>query len=140
MGTFSPEEMKELKELTKLGFTPEQIVQLKAKPVIENVAAPVVASDETEEELPTFDAKEAETLEQMTIDIMPHLLEKRHLEIFDWLVKATRDKPGNILRSMVRAAVIRERPAWREASGYGGGSSKNLEVLSERLTPVKVKD
>lgn len=143
MGTFSPEEMNELRELIKLGFTPEQVVSLKGQR-IEITGSPVDVAvnpidGDDEKEFVERDADKLARLDAMVKDFLSETLEARHMEIFDWLCSAGK-RPSDLCRELMRNAVIAHRPAWREAQGKGGGSSKSVETLAQRLTPVPVKD
>jgi len=81
-----------------------------------------------------------EQAEKRIAGVLIQVMPKRDLVVFEWLCHATGKKPGKIALEMIRAATIKERPAYREAMGQGGGSSQNLETLSERLPVHKVKN
>lgn len=63
-------------------------------------------------------------------DLLPR---ERHAEIFDWLCKSLGKTPKQLAAEMLINAVMREKPAYEEAKGGGGGSSRNLEALASRL-------
>lgn len=67
-------------------------------------------------------------------EAIAHLMDRRHKEIFDWLCRVQGGKrAAQLLKEILRSALIRERPAFREAQGKGGASSRNIETLQERL-------
>jgi len=70
---------------------------------------------------------------QVLGDTFFDMLPARDQAVFDWLVSATGKDRGQLTYEMARAAVIRERTAYREAFGSGGSSSKNIELLTNRL-------
>lgn len=53
--------------------------------------------------------------------------------IFDWLAKVTGKSHGQLASEMLAGAIMREAPAYREALGGGGNSSRNAELLSQKL-------
>lgn len=61
------------------------------------------------------------------------LIDKRHVEILDWLCRVQGKGRGQMIKELLRSVLIRERPAFREAQGKGGHSSRDLGALSERL-------
>lgn len=73
------------------------------------------------------EAKIAE-IEQMATDLLPHIMEPRHLEVFRWM---TGDMPNAAaLRQIVRTAVAAQTPNWREAKNGFAGSTKNPATMA----------
>ncbi len=67
-------------------------------------------------------------------ETIAHLMDPRHKEIFDWLCQVQGGKrAAQLLKEILRSAMIRERVAYREYKGGGGNSSRNLATLAERL-------
>lgn len=58
---------------------------------------------------------------------------ERHAEVFDWLCKVLGKTPRQLVSEMLTQSLVKEYPAYREAHGGGGQSSKNLETLVNRL-------
>jgi len=58
---------------------------------------------------------------------------ERHAEVFDWLCKVLGKDPEQLASEILTQALVKETPAYREAHGGGGQSSKNLEALVRRL-------
>jgi hypothetical protein len=74
------------------------------------------------------EAKIAE-IEQMATDLLPHIMEPRHLEVFRWMT-------GNLsnaaaLRQIIRTAVAAQTPNWREAKNGFAGSTKNPATMAQ---------
>lgn len=65
------------------------------------------------------------------------LIDPRHREIFDWLLRIEGKTAAQLLKEILRSALIRERPAYREAHGKGGNSSRDIGALAERLPGKK---
>lgn len=134
------------------GLTPEQIAEIATKAALAAVqaatggaSAPPVADQELADDAAEEAAaravieqneKAAAEIEAMADELIPHLMQARHLVVFQWSARARGVTVGGLLRQIVRAHVASETPSFREAQGGGGNSSRNIEVLSERL-PVR---
>lgn len=73
------------------------------------------------------EAKIAE-IEQMATELLPHIMEPRHLEVFRWMT-------GNLsnaaaLRQIIRSAVAAQTPNYREAKNGFSGSTKNPATIA----------
>lgn len=66
-------------------------------------------------------------------DIRNFVKRERHAEVFDWLCKVLGKSPEQLATEILTNAVVRETPAYREAQGGGGSSSKDIASLAERL-------
>lgn len=124
------------------GLSAEQIAEIATKAAIAAVQAMATAPAPSRpaEDLPEDkedEAAAAETIrqneaklveiEQMATDLLPHIMEPRHLEVFRWMT-------GNLsnaaaLRQIVRSAVAAQTPNWREAKNGFSGSTKNPATL-----------
>lgn len=70
-------------------------------------------------------------IEQMATDILPHIMEPRHLEVFKWMAQGSSNAVA--LRAVVRQSVSAALPNYREATrgGMSGGSTKNPATLAQ---------
>ena len=68
--------------------------------------------------------------------LLAEALRPRHIPIFEWMCEALGVSKRELVCQLLRASVMREKSGYTEAIGGGGASSKNLELLSERV-PVK---
>lgn len=66
-------------------------------------------------------------------DVRKYVKRERHAVVFDWLCKVLNKTPDQLAAEILTNAVVRETPAYREALGGGGSSSKSLEQLAARL-------
>lgn len=66
-------------------------------------------------------------------DLLPMILPKRDQETFKWMRRTLGKSSGELVQSILKASIVRERRNEREAKGGGGASSTNLERLQERL-------
>lgn len=58
---------------------------------------------------------------------------ERHAVVFDWLCDKLNKTPDQLAGELLTVAIVRELPAYREAIGGGGNSSRDLEKLASRL-------
>lgn len=65
--------------------------------------------------------------------ILKKYLKARHRPCFNLMAQNMGVSASELIGIMVRNATIRELPNYREATGAGGASSKDIEALSERL-------
>lgn len=125
------------------GLTPEQIAEIATKAAVAAVQAMATAPAPSKPAVelpddPEDEAAAAETIrqneakiaevEQMATDLLPHIMEPRHLEVFRWMT-------GNLsnaaaLRQIIRSAVAAQTPNWREAKNGFAGSTKNPATLA----------
>lgn len=68
--------------------------------------------------------------------LVEETLQARHMEVFEWLCRSLGKTPSRLVSEILRAAVVKEAAAYREAMGGGGASSKDGAALAERI-PVK---
>lgn len=66
-------------------------------------------------------------------DIRSLIKRERHAVVFDWICEVLDKTPHQLASELLTNAIVRELPAYREAQGGGGRSSKNLAALAERL-------
>lgn len=97
---------------------PSKAEELPDDPEDEAAAAETIRENE---------AKIAE-IEQMATDLLPHIMEPRHLEVFRWMT-------GNLsnaaaLRQIIRSAVAAQTPNYREAKNGFSGSTKNPATIA----------
>lgn len=71
--------------------------------------------------------------DEVAAHVVDTLIDPRHLQILDWLARLQGKRQAQILKEILRSALIRERPAYREAHGGGGNSSRDAGALAERL-------
>ena len=64
-----------------------------------------------------------------------HALRKRDLPVIEWVAHALGRPLHEVAAQMLTDAVMREKPAYREAHGKGGNSSRSAEALAQRLSP-----
>ncbi len=73
------------------------------------------------------------SIEEATDIIVAEALRERHVEVLDWMCR-TLGKPRHvIICEMVRQSVVAENSNFREAMGGGGHSSRDAELLANRL-------
>lgn len=127
-----------------MSLTPEQIADIAVKAALAAVQAATAGApaapasdlpDDKEDE-----ARAAQTIreneeaikaiETMAEDILPHLMQPRHLEVFNWIMAAKRVGRAELIRQILRAEVARELPNYREWQGKGGGSTKNAATMA----------
>lgn len=77
-----------------------------------------------------------QSADELATLLIPLIMQPRHKAVFDWLCRASGGTAAAVITSIVRAEVARQTPAWREANGGGGTTSRNLEALAERI-PVR---
>lgn len=78
-------------------------------------------------------AKQGEVRE-LVERLIPLIMQPRHLEVFRWI---SGNNPERAITLILRNEIMRRTPDYREAMGGGGGSSRNLEALAERITVHK---
>lgn len=71
--------------------------------------------------------------DQEDFDIRNFVKRERHAVVFDWLCKVLDKTPDQLATEILTNAIVKETPAYREAQGGGGRSSKSLEQLAARL-------
>lgn len=72
-------------------------------------------------------------MENKEFNVRDFVARERHAEVFDWLCRVLGKKPHQLASEILTQALVKEYPAYREAHGGGGQSSKNLEALAKRL-------
>lgn len=132
-----------------MSLTPEQIAEIAAKAAMSAVQAamggaqapsgvPVKTEDVSAEDQAEIRRAEQEQkanaarAEELIQELIPLIMQPRHMEVFAWMTGG--DWLPAVVR-ILRAEIQRMTPDYREAKGGGGNSSRNLEALSERLTP-----
>lgn len=70
-------------------------------------------------------------LDEAVQAILDASLKARHRPVFEWLCGALNVPPEKLVSDILRNAIMREAPAYREAQGHGGGTSKTPPVGSE---------
>lgn len=131
-----------------MSLTPEQIADIAVKAALAAVseatggaAVPPAAEvieptyDEAADELAaieTIKANEAHAreVEPIISELLPRLMQERHLIVFRWLATARGVSEAELLRQIVRATVALETPNWREAQGMGGKSTKSVATMA----------
>lgn len=131
-----------------MSLTPEQIADIAVKAALAAVSAatggaavPPAAEvieptyDEAADELAaieTIKANEAHAreVEPIISELLPRLMQERHLIVFRWLATARGVSEAELLRQIVRATVALETPNWREAQGMGGKSTKSVATMA----------
>lgn len=81
-------------------------------------------------------AQRLQSADELAALLLPLVMQARHRVVFDWMCQSNGVTPAQAITQIIRAEVARQTPDWREAQGGGGTSSKNLEVLAERI-PVR---
>ncbi len=131
--SLTPEEKAEMATIAaQAAVAAVQAMGLTAPP-----AKPAKPSEELPDD-PEDDAAAAETIrqneekiaqiEQMATDLLPHIMEPRHLEVFRWM---TGDMPNALaLRQIIRTAVAAQTPNFREATKGYSGSTKNPATIA----------
>lgn len=98
------------------------------------LAAKIDAADENEDReiAETFAAhdRELEQIAEATDKLLPLIMQARHLVVFSWLAKERGVSDAELLRQIVRAEMAGQLPAWREANGKGGSSTKSAETMA----------
>lgn len=79
-------------------------------------------------------AERIHTADELAGLLIPLITQARHKAVFDWAAAGI--GPAKYIEKIVRAEIARVSPAYREAMGGGGSSSRDLESLSERI-PVR---
>lgn len=132
-----------------MSLTPEQIAAIATQAALAAVAAvtggsaaapPVIQPqvpeyDEAADEaaaLETIRENEAHAreIEPLAAELIPQLMQERHLIVFRWLAVARGVSEAELLRQIVRSEVARETPNWREAQGMGGKSTKSAATMA----------
>ena len=133
-----------------MSLTPEQIAAIATQAALAAVAAvtggTVAASPaEPEKPEPVYDEEadergaletireneaHAREIEPLAAELIPKLMQERHLIVFRWLAFARGVSQSELLRQIVRAEVARETPNWREAQGMGGKSTKSAQTMA----------
>lgn len=126
--SLSPEDINAIAAVVAKLVKPEGAQALPVQPEETADASDLAEIKRSEEERRQQD----ERANELVKELIPLIMQPRHLEVFKWAA-------GNAWVAMVtlvlRAEVKRLLPDYREAQGKGGSSSRNLEALSERLTP-----
>lgn len=102
------------------------------EPEVDDVAEDRAARASIEE-----NERKAAQIAAMAEDLIPELMQERHLIVFKWAAQQSGLTVGGLLRQVVRTFVASKTNDWREAQGAGGSSSRNLEGLTERLPARK---
>lgn len=133
-----------------MSLTPEQIAAIATQAALAAVAAVTggavsAAPPSPEVQEPPYDeaADEAAALETireneahareiepLAAELIPQLMQERHLIVFRWLALARGVSEAELLRQIVRSEVARETPNWREAQGMGGKSTKSAATMA----------
>lgn len=132
-----------------MSLTPEQIAAIATQAALAAVAAvtggsaaasPVTTPQEPEYDEAADEAAAIETIkeneaharaiEPLAAEIIPQLMQERHLIVFRWLALARGVSEAELLRQIVRSEVARETPNWREAQGMGGKSTKSAATMA----------
>jgi len=74
-----------------------------------------------------------QSADELAALLLPLITQERHKQVFDWVCAASGVGPAVYMQQIVRAEIARQTPAFREARGGGGKSSRNIEALTERL-------
>lgn len=72
----------------------------------------------------------AREIEPLAAELIPQLMQERHLIVFRWLAAQRGITEAGLLRQIVRNAVALETPNWREAQGKGGSSTKSAATMA----------
>lgn len=129
-----------------MSLTREQIAEIASTAAMAAVkaalgGAPAAPSEETppeddgDKEVIRSDAEHAARDQaraaELARELIPLILQPRHLDTFNWM--AGGGEAVRVVQMAVRNAVQKAMPDYREAMGKGGGSSRNLEALAERI-------
>lgn len=85
-------------------------------------------------------AEEIARVDELAAELIPLVMQARHQVVFDWMCQSRRATPGQVLIGILRSEIAAQGKNYREAIGGGGGSSRDLAALSERIPVHKVKD
>lgn len=68
-------------------------------------------------------------MQELVAELLPMVIAPRHQPVFDWLAEGHGDH-ARAITVILRAEIMRVLPAFREAKGMGGSSTKNPEKLA----------
>lgn len=71
------------------------------------------------------------TAEELTTQLLPLIMQKRHLDVIEWLATARECSIAQCVVQILRAEVSRELPNYREAHGAGGASTKSAATMAK---------
>lgn len=102
------------------------------KPEVETTDnLPADAAEEAEIAAVEADHREKDRSADLLVnDLIPLIMQERHLLVFRWLAAARGVSQGELLRQIVRNEIARETPNWREAQGKGGKSTKSAATMA----------
>ena len=75
-------------------------------------------------------AREHARMVELVAELLPMVIAPRHQPVFEWLAAGHGDH-ARAITVILRAEIMRVLPAFREAKGLGGSSTKNPEKLQE---------
>ena len=78
-------------------------------------------------------AADQNRIEQLISEALPLMFQDRHMLVLRWIASSSGNSIGRVVQQILRAEVSRQMPTYREAIGGGGSSSRNIELLTERL-------
>lgn len=99
--------------------------------------ADATAGDRPRVRVPAGSSRVDNTPEATGAAFIGHVLRKRDRPVFDWLCQALEQEPHEVAGRMLVEAVMREKPAYQEAHGRGGNTSRDADALAARLVPPR---
>lgn len=130
-----------------MNLTPEQIAEIATKAALAAVVAatggaqapsaeePEESEDARDKAVIAKDKEEAEfkrrRASELVAELLPLIMAERHMVVFRWMTEGM--EHATAVQQIIRAEVSRRMPDYREAMGGGGNSSRNAELLSDRL-------